>query len=579
MLDSLTKLLCDESFLGLSFSIRLTKCKFGHSLLILNSMRILFVTSEHPSHVFGGLGVFSREFTQELKKHCTVKVVFLNIGPQIPPEPDELVDVVLVTRFAFAAYSTEARSLENAASFRAQMEPLLAEFRPDIIHCNDRQTFLPFRFDRNVVYSSHLLYTDLQTLQLIDDVYFLEHKVEQCALRNSTAIIAYSRFAADRISKMIPEKVAPLVLPLGFNTESFYSMKDPKKIRIAFFGRFESVQKGFTEFLYAILLLGKDFIQKYDIEISLYGNGSIPPDIDMSLFTEVSFLEGEELFRAYAKTDIVVMPSKYEPFGLVGLEAMASGCLLLATPGLGMDEYAVDGETCVSIPGDVRGIAATLARVVRDFDTYGPIARAGTKAVAEWTWERSIRAHLFVYRQIVQNRKNYLRAAYSSSLWKVLDTYYHSPEESRYTENAACLEFFRTSSERNTPVHPLVLICGDSPRNITFPAATILSVTHKDLDGLIPRLECLPFEDGSFDAVYVAGAWETVLDPKLALRELFRVASERVFIRYHTGDKLPWQTIFMEKIEDWIELQDKDNVSWHIILNENPEVVWEKLKE
>jgi hypothetical protein len=92
--------------------------------------------------LFGGLGTFTREFTLELKKHAEVKVVLFNLGPEKPPKADHLVDVVLCTTFAFEAFSLEARILENAASFRAQLDQIIHQFKPDIIHCNDRQTYL-----------------------------------------------------------------------------------------------------------------------------------------------------------------------------------------------------------------------------------------------------------------------------------------------------------------------------------------------------------------------------------------------------------------------------------------------------
>ncbi|HBG36768.1 MAG TPA: hypothetical protein DDW88_06865 [Treponema sp.] len=64
------------------------------------------------------------------------------------------------------------------------------------------------------------------------------------------------------------------------------------------------------------------------------------------------------------------MPSRYEPFGLTGLEAMASGCLLLATRGLGMDEYAIPGKNSLMIPNSLSGIADILYDVITHYDSY-----------------------------------------------------------------------------------------------------------------------------------------------------------------------------------------------------------------
>ena len=137
-------------------------------------MKVLFVTSEHPGRLYGGLGTFTREYTRVLRKLRDVKVVYFHLGQTQPPDPDSDVDYVIVPKKVFTSHSIEGRILENAASLRWQVQKILDVFQPDVIHCNDRQTFMPFRFDDNVLYSSHLLFCDMLGLQGLDDVYFQE---------------------------------------------------------------------------------------------------------------------------------------------------------------------------------------------------------------------------------------------------------------------------------------------------------------------------------------------------------------------------------------------------------------------
>ena len=158
-------------------------------------MKVLFVTSEHPKRTWGGLGTFTREFTKVLRKFCSVVVVYFHFDTDEPPLPDSTVDYVLVPEKKFKAFAPEAKILESAASLRAQLQPIMNVFNPDVIHCNDRQTFLPFRFDKNVLYSSHLLYCDLISMQGLDDIYFQELKIEKAALTNSCLSVFYSEFA------------------------------------------------------------------------------------------------------------------------------------------------------------------------------------------------------------------------------------------------------------------------------------------------------------------------------------------------------------------------------------------------
>ena len=73
------------------------------------------------------------------------------------------------------------------------------------------------------------------------------------------------------------------------------------------------------------------------------------------------------LGRAVAAADAVVLPSRYEPFGIVALEAAAAGAPLVASTAGGLGELVIDGETGMSFPpGDVPALAAAVGRVLAD---------------------------------------------------------------------------------------------------------------------------------------------------------------------------------------------------------------------
>ena len=59
--------------------------------------------------------------------------------------------------------------------------------------------------------------------------------------------------------------------------------------------------------------------------------------------------------------DAIVLPSRYEPFGIIALEAAAAGTPLVASTAGGLGEAVVDGVTGLSFaPGDVAGLAAAV---------------------------------------------------------------------------------------------------------------------------------------------------------------------------------------------------------------------------
>jgi len=78
-------------------------------------------------------------------------------------------------------------------------------------------------------------------------------------------------------------------------------------------------------------------------------------------------LPDTELAALLAAADAVVLPSRYEPFGIVALEAAAAGAPLVASAAGGLAEVVVPGETGLAFePGDVDGLVHAVHTVLRD---------------------------------------------------------------------------------------------------------------------------------------------------------------------------------------------------------------------
>ena len=80
----------------------------------------------------------------------------------------------------------------------------------------------------------------------------------------------------------------------------------------------------------------------------------------------VGHLNHEELVDLLHTADVAVLPSHYEPFGIVALEAAATGIPLATSNVGGLGEAVINGQTGMSYaPRDVAGLA-TAVRVVLD---------------------------------------------------------------------------------------------------------------------------------------------------------------------------------------------------------------------
>ncbi len=113
------------------------------------------------------------------------------------------------------------------------------------------------------------------------------------------------------------------------------------------------------------------------------------------------WLDADHLAQELAGTSVVAIPSLWpEPFGLVGIEALAAGRPVVASLTGGIPDWLQDGITGVGVrPGDVRGLAQALDELLSNPGRQQKIGAAGREMVAtRFSPERHVRALLEGYR-------------------------------------------------------------------------------------------------------------------------------------------------------------------------------------
>jgi D-inositol-3-phosphate glycosyltransferase len=89
----------------------------------------------------------------------------------------------------------------------------------------------------------------------------------------------------------------------------------------------------------------------------------------------------------YSAAEIVVVPSHYESFGLVALEAMACGTPVVASETGGLAYLVKDGETGFHVPtGDPQALADRLGQLLRDELLRERLGRQAAEYARRYAW-------------------------------------------------------------------------------------------------------------------------------------------------------------------------------------------------
>jgi glycosyltransferase involved in cell wall biosynthesis len=112
------------------------------------------------------------------------------------------------------------------------------------------------------------------------------------------------------------------------------------------------------------------------------------------------YLDDATLAALFRRAAAVAYPSLAEGFGMPALEALASGAPLVTTSGSSLDEIVGDAALLVP-PADAPALAHALARLLDDEALATRLRAAGPARAATFTWERSVAAHVEVYRRTV----------------------------------------------------------------------------------------------------------------------------------------------------------------------------------
>lgn len=106
----------------------------------------------------------------------------------------------------------------------------------------------------------------------------------------------------------------------------------------------------------------------------------------------------DQLARFYQASDVLIMPSRSETFGLVAAEAQACGLPVVASRIGGIPFVVEDGRSGILVEvGDEPGFAAALDHLVSDHDMHAAMSEGAFLKSAEFSWKATADRLLELY--------------------------------------------------------------------------------------------------------------------------------------------------------------------------------------
>jgi glycogen(starch) synthase len=154
-------------------------------------------------------------------------------------------------------------------------------------------------------------------------------------------------------------------------------------------------------------------LKHHNLRVVIAGSGPLRPELerraaalgvkDRVHFT--GFIPDSVALALYRYADVAVVPSTYEPFGIVALEAMAAGAPLVISDVGGLADIVTHGVSGLkAVPGDLSSLAEQIDRLLTDQPLAHRLAGEAFRQVRlRYSWTEVARATLDFYRAVEES--------------------------------------------------------------------------------------------------------------------------------------------------------------------------------
>ncbi|MEM0287472.1 MAG: glycosyltransferase family 4 protein [Nitrososphaerota archaeon] len=392
---------------------------------------VIMLTWEYPPRIIGGLSAHVYELSKSLAE-MGVKVHVVTCDFPGAPEYEED-DGVKVHRIDSYRYPTPDFAtwvaMMNVNLQHAAAEIIASGKKFTLLHAHDwlvadASIGLKHTFRLPLVATIHSTEYGRRN-GIHDDYQRMISSHESWLTREAWRVICCSNYMAWEVSNILGVSHDKIdVVPNGINSESYEKTPASQEIRsrfaltdeklILYVGRLVH-EKGVHLLLEAMPLLVRDFNAK----LVVVGEGYLKEELinrarQLGIENKVyitGFLESSILKQLFRVADICVIPSLYEPFGIVALEAMVSRCPIVTTGVGGLGEILQHEKTALFVHSTPESIRWGISQLLQNRALADALAESAYKrAKSLYRWDNIARSTLSVYERVIKE--------YDAGSWK-----------------------------------------------------------------------------------------------------------------------------------------------------------------
>jgi glycogen synthase len=239
-----------------------------------------------------------------------------------------------------------------------------------------------------------------------------DHLFGMTAYRVASALVVESELEARLVAEFAPRTTIRKIPPGVDLAEWAHPIDDPAvpglpEGFLLYAGRVAS-NKGLDGLLRAVarlptaerpplVILGPDWGERANLE-ALAGTLGIRDRL-----TFLGRLDRPAYRSVFRRARAFVLPSEWEAYGLVLLEAMAADLPIVATGVGGVPEVLEQGRSGIVVPhGDLGALAEAIRVVLHDDPKRSALVRAGRERVAGLTWTKCVERHRALYHELTE---------------------------------------------------------------------------------------------------------------------------------------------------------------------------------